>query len=60
MNHTRTIIAASGLSTKEIGKRTGILRSIIDGAYKGTGRDFTPQEVGKIEKACKEVRACGL
>lgn len=51
MNHTRTIIAASGLSTKEIGKRTGILRSIIDGAYKGTGRDFTPQEVGKIERA---------
>ena len=60
MNHTRTIIAASGLSTKEIGKRTGILRSIIDGAYKGTGRDFTPQEVGKIEKVCKEVRPCGI
>jgi pyruvate/2-oxoacid:ferredoxin oxidoreductase alpha subunit len=51
MNHTRTIIAASGLSTKEIARRTGILRSIIDGAYKGGGREFTPQEVGKIERA---------
>ena len=56
MNHTRTIIAASGLSTKEIGKRTGILRSIIDGAYKGTGRDFTPQEVVKIERALGVTR----
>lgn len=57
MNHTRTIIATSGLSIKEIGKRTGILRSIIDGAYKGTGRDFTPQEVGKIEKVLGVARA---
>lgn len=51
MNHIRTVIATSGLSFKEIGKRTGILRSIIYGAYTGTGRDFTPQEVSKIEKA---------
>jgi hypothetical protein len=52
MNHTRTLIAASGLSIKEIGKRTGILRSIVEGAYKGTGRDFTPQEEKKIERVC--------
>lgn len=52
MNHTRTLMAASGLSMKEIGKRTGILRSIVEGAYKGTGRDFTPQEVAKIERVC--------
>lgn len=56
MNHTRAIIAASGLSLKEIGERTGILRSIIDGAYKGTGRGLTPQEEQKIEEVCK----CGL
>ncbi len=61
MNHTRTVIAASGLSTKEIGKRTGILRSVIDGAYRGTGRDFTPQEEKKIEEVCRGgVEVCGL
>ena len=55
MNQIRTTIAASGLSTKEIGKRTGILRSIIDGAYKGTGRDLTPQEVAKIQRVVGAV-----
>jgi hypothetical protein len=45
-------MAASGLSMKEIGKRTGILRSIVEGAYKGTGRDFTPQEEKKVERVC--------
>lgn len=52
MTQTRITIAASGLSIKELAKRTGIMRSVLEGAYKGTGRDLTPQEESKVNKVC--------
>lgn len=55
MNRTRTAMACSGLSIKEISKQSGVARSTLEAFYKCTGVDLTPQEQAKVEKVCDKT-----
>ena len=54
MNRTRTLMASSGLSIKEIGKQSCALRSTLEAFYKGAWLDLTPQEQAKVERVCQK------